>query len=68
MPLLYCKLHERAFNRAHNFWVHLPLKDITPLQHLYNWLRSAVIDFPEYEVVETPCAQCDLPSHEQYTE
>ena len=68
MSLLYCKLHEQAFDRARNAWRHFLRKDLLPLQHLYNWLRSADIDFPEYAVVETPCAQCDLPSHEKYTE
>ena len=65
MPLLYCKLHEMAFDREHNSWVHFPRKDITPLQHFYHWLRSANIESPEYEVVEVPCDQCSQPSHEK---
>ena len=65
MPLLYCKLHERAFDREHNSWVHFPRKDMSPLHDLYTWLRSGQIECPEYEVVEVSCDQCSPPSHEK---
>ena len=65
MPLLYCRLHERAFDREHNSWVHFPHKDIAPLLHLYHWLHSAKIESPEYEVVEALCDQCGQPSQEK---
>ena len=59
MPLLYCNVHERVFVQEHNHWTNLALDKIHPLKRLYELLQSADIEASDYQVVETPCDQCE---------
>ena len=59
MSLLYCHVHARAFVRKHNHWTSFSLDNIHPLKRLYDMLHSADIETSDYQVIETPCDQCE---------
>ena len=64
MSLLYCSAHERAFVQEHNHWTNLSLDHIHPLKRLYEMLQSADIEASDYQIVETPCDQCEAITHQ----
>ncbi len=59
MPLLYCHVHARAFVQDHHHWTYLAHDTIHPLKRLYEMLHAADIETSDYQVIETPCDQCE---------